>query len=60
MNQDDTQRFRIDFVVESGALKSVRAIGICIENKHYFWGTTRGDEALRAAKEYPGRAHQDT
>ena len=41
-NHDGTVRFMSDFVAESGALKSVPAFVISIENKHVFWGTTRG------------------
>jgi hypothetical protein len=35
-NHDGTVRFMSDFVAESGALKSVRAFVISIENKHVF------------------------
>ena len=43
-NHHGTVRFMSDFVAESGALKSVPAFVISIENKHVFWGTTRGYE----------------
>ena len=43
-NHDGTVRFKSDFVEQYGALKSHHTVVISIENKHVFWGTTRGDE----------------
>ena len=40
------RRFKSAFVEQCGALRSVRAMEIRGENKHYLWGTTRGDDTL--------------